>query len=864
MTTFVGNRRSSYDENESESSGGSVAASSTQDAESPPILILKTFSKTRNDDASHPLQECIDWARQRGVQRGQSFPMLIRVRLSLNAKKSYVCREYIAHYIRDFLLDQPTSASPRHYDEVIVADAPCKCYCDFEVEFTDEWARKRKHASLAALLQHCGAATIEELRRALDASAERLSEQIAAHHHNRGQVAVAPFVTVAHKASKWSLHVVFVDSLWAHSRHVGAFVSRLVRESADPLVPLYVDTQVYGRNHSMRMYRSSKPAEPEREFLRQHETPATRVDRHALLDSLITAFRVGDDDYVTSVYLQAGAGGRSWEELGLPTPLTDRDCQQQQARSVISRPLSSTQTRSVGVDESVAAAIRECFQPYTISKVTAYGEYGYVTANIRELYCAIAGREHTKTPHSYIVVDLLKRRWRLACFSRECAVHRLWQRLPESMTAVCEQYRREWPLAECFESLELPGPGQPTAYELRSYAHRRMVALVAVHRLRDVSQSADEHATARRALAFYPESNSGADWDYLCVIGAEATLRVRQHWLIAQHVLALLSLRSLPMRAALLHCEQLLADHKKMANSARAVYYDVWDRCGAVDILCAREPLLAEFANYLFDLWQEMSVDDGEDIVLREYCFGLGEAVPDNGVPAIESSAGSPLTRLAYSVTITHDGALEEAIEFTARRLQTAIAGTMAVTHGAALESRLDCHITLLSANSMSLLFPDIAVVNNAPLPSLAELRRVAECPTLSAVAQSGALQNSGQRFRTFTLAGDSDARLVELEPSASLPSLRPSMRQWRRFLEFHERVQLRATSKGEKVHKALRSPWGRANRTGEIYSMKAVVIEATYTIFFCIDPFTWYVRSIDAPGCLVCENGDVFDDAEN
>jgi hypothetical protein len=686
MTTFVGKRRRTNEENESEINDESSGASSAQHTESP-ILILKKFSKIRSDDASHPLQECIDWARQHRMQHGRSFPMLIHVRLSLNAKQTYVCREYIAHYIDYFLLDHPTSAAPRHYDEVIVADAPCKCYCDFEVEFTDEWARKRKHASFAALLQHCGAATIEELRGALDASAERLREQIVVHHHDRGQVAVAPFVTVAHKASKWSMHVVFVDSLWAHSRHVGAFVSRLVRESADPLVPHYVDTQVYGRNHAMRMYRSSKPAEPEREFLRQHETLATRIDRQALLDSLITAFRVGDDDYVTSVYLQAGAGGRSWEELGLPAPLIDRDCQQQE-RSLISRPLSSTTTKSVGVAESVAAAIRECFQPYTISKVTACGEYGYVTANIRELYCAIAGREHTETPHNYIVVDLLKRRWRHACFSRECAERRLWHPLPESMTAVCEQYRREWPQAECFESLpELPGPGQPTAYELRSYAHRRMVALVAVHRLRDVTQSADEHAAARRALAFYPESRSGADWDYLCVIGAEATLRVRQHWLIAQHVLAVLSLRSLPMRAALLHCEQLLAENKKTVNSARAVYYDVWDRCGAVDILRAREPLLAEVANYLFDTWQEMNVDDGEDIVLREYCFGLGEAVPDNGVPAIESNAGSPLTRLAYSVTI--DGALEEAIEFTARRLQTAIAQReVPAQHGLLLASK--------------------------------------------------------------------------------------------------------------------------------------------------------------------------------
>jgi hypothetical protein len=266
-------KRARRDENDESSS----AADSVQP--SPLFLAAKVFTKTPNDDNLRPLADCIAWALAHCTQHDRAVPMFVFVRLKLEdggvrgrqRQTPFVRREYLACRIDDFFLDfcARRNDSMRHLDEVNVGDAPCKAYCDFECELTDEWAQKRKFANLAALLQHCGVATVDEMRLALESSAQRLIDTIAAHH---APTAVSPFVTVSHKPSKWSMHVVFLNSLWAHAGHVGAFIKRLVRESDDPLLPLYVDTQVYGNNRCMRMYRSSKPLEPHRSLVRIDET----------------------------------------------------------------------------------------------------------------------------------------------------------------------------------------------------------------------------------------------------------------------------------------------------------------------------------------------------------------------------------------------------------------------------------------------------------------------------------------------------------------------------------------------------------------------------------------------------------------
>lgn len=433
----------------------------------PLLRSSKSFKKKPNDDNSRPLADCIAWALAHCTQHGHVMPMLVFVQLALDDggrsrgqnQTPKIRREYLAYRIDSFFLDfcRGRNDSTRHLDEVIVGGAPCKAFCDFEFELTDEWAQKRKFATLAALLQHCGVATVDEMRLALETSAQRLIDTIVAHHAPTAEV--RPFITISHKPSKWSMHVVFVNSLWAHAGHVGALIKRLVRESDDPLLPLYVDTQVYGKNRCMRMYRSSKPAEPQRSLLRIGETAAARVDEQTVLDSLITVFRTGDNKLVTSTYL-ASHGDRPMvevlAELGLPMAMTDHEWTETTGGASSARQSTTRSAATTTIDESIAAAIRFSFPLFTPYRFSENVADGTIKVDIRERHCAIAGRPHD-TQGIYIVVDLIAREWRHGCYSDNCK-HQRWQwwSLPPSMSTACDEYRRTWPMAECFPSLKVP------------------------------------------------------------------------------------------------------------------------------------------------------------------------------------------------------------------------------------------------------------------------------------------------------------------------------------------------------------------------------------------------------------------------
>lgn len=430
------------------------------------FLSAQAFKKMPNDADSHPLDTCIAWALAHCTQHDRTLPMLVFVRLELDdggrgrrrqrqRQPPFIRRVFWSCAIGEFFYEfvRSRSDSTRHLDEVIVGGAPCKAYCDFECELTEEWAQKRKFANLDALLQHCGVATVDEMRQALESSAQRLIDTIAMHH---APTAVRPFITVSHKPTKWSMHVVFVNSLWAHSGHVGAFIKRLVRESDDPLLPLYVDTQVYGNNRCMRMYRSSKPLEPQRSLLRIDETAAARLDEPTLLDSLITVFRTGDNKLVTSTYLASHGEAEVLAELGLPMAMTDHEWTETGSGARSSRQSTTRAPTTTTIDDNVAAAIRFSFQhfiPYSFNENVAEGT---IKVDIGERHCAIAGRPHN-TRDVYIVVDMIAREWRHACHSEWCKRQRWqWQALPSSMSAACDEYRRTWPMAECFPSLKVP------------------------------------------------------------------------------------------------------------------------------------------------------------------------------------------------------------------------------------------------------------------------------------------------------------------------------------------------------------------------------------------------------------------------
>lgn len=217
-----------------------------------------------------------------------------------------------------------------------------------------------------------------------------------------------------------------------------------------------------------------------------------------------------------------------------------------------------------------------------------------------------------------------------------------------------------------------------------------------------------------------------------------------------------------------------------------------------------REPSAAAAAESL--------VADGESshndqMPLREYCYGLGEMVPADGVEAVESNVGAPLTLLAYRVEykIARPGSssffdrshILEAIKYAGARLQAALAETCVLVSlsnasGEPLgPSLLDCRITKLWERSeMIVLFPNIVVVNHGgTLPQT--LRAQKDCEDLVATPLSGVVHNSSEPRVSFTLGYGVGAELVYCK-FKKMPSLRPTRKQWRRFFTHRERVQAR------------------------------------------------------------------------
>jgi hypothetical protein len=169
-------------------------------------------------------------------------------------------------------------------------------------------------------------------------------------------------------------------------------------------------------------------------------------------------FRTGDDNLVTSTYL-ASHGDRPMAEvlaeLGLPMPMTDHECTETGSGARSSRQSTTRASTATTIDDNVAAAIRISFQHFTPYRFSENVAEGTIKVDTRERHCAIAGRPHD-TRDVYIVVDMIAREWRHACYSDWCMRQRWqWRALPSSMSATCDEYRRTWPMAECFPSLKV-------------------------------------------------------------------------------------------------------------------------------------------------------------------------------------------------------------------------------------------------------------------------------------------------------------------------------------------------------------------------------------------------------------------------
>lgn len=444
------------------------------------MIKTKRFAKVLGNDDSRPLAECHAWALEHCVQTSDGAeemytPMLIFAiqRCLPNRPQAVPIREFVATTLDSFFsfYSHMSSDAERHCDEVICL-GPCKAYCDFEIEFVDEKIARFGYASVADLLADYNMSSLAALRTALDASSDRLIQHIVQYHRDEHEMDVRPFISTAHKKTKWSRHVVFVGSLWTNAIHVGTFMKRLARnvQLNDPLVRLYLDTQVYGRNRSFRMWRSSKPKEPDRSLLREGESPVFPVDEQTLLDSLITVIPLppplvqidGDDNnndadhedtaeascihYMTSAYFQRFP--ELLRTFGMH-PIEDPDARNQL--------LLNGSREAAGGPTPLTHAFADACKAYFEAEMPSAFDWQERTAIVvircKSRTCAIVGGAH-ESQQIYLEVNVLRNMYRQCCHSVRC--HRRptqWQPLGAELATLCQEFLPHWRFYRKFGTL---------------------------------------------------------------------------------------------------------------------------------------------------------------------------------------------------------------------------------------------------------------------------------------------------------------------------------------------------------------------------------------------------------------------------
>jgi len=418
-------------------------------------MIDETREFKKQGAGDHPLANCVQWAREHqvqdedGAEAASVTPMFVVCELVPNANGG-AWRRYFAA-TRDALYALVTSrrcAAQRHFDEV-VTDGPCKFYLDLEVKL-DRFAE-------------FGCSSAAELHQRAMREMENIVRDAKEFHNERGQRDAEAVLLEAHKASKFSVHVVFNKSLWTSRVHCGEF-ARQLGESDSALRCALIDQSVYSHNHAVRTLGSTKPDEPERPFVRAGQALDEPLDREQFFASLITHVTLSAPEselgeevaqvHVSSLFLDDYADFLETVNAE-PIVLPPRTSIFEGARAVERRGGNVAQ-RTTGAAErlpemaSLIGVLQELFrarQPYQFSLVASLPGRLVVQCNSR--MCVIRGAEHSSN-RVKVQVDLLSRTWRPACHNADCQLRPAqWRALPDEACVAarrfCEAfYGREW------------------------------------------------------------------------------------------------------------------------------------------------------------------------------------------------------------------------------------------------------------------------------------------------------------------------------------------------------------------------------------------------------------------------------------
>lgn len=415
------------------------------------------------------LAEALEWATEHCCQGAPGCsedeqtlqPMLLisSQRMFVQRGERRVGRQFVAltAEVLSSFYDSFRGDGTRHIDEIVPADAPCKLAidCDWKV----------------AKLGLAGRENAAALWRDLDASFAALVQRIVALIAERYAAHVEPMLTSADGVGKWSRHAVFDGALWKNNRHCAALARELKHDDVAAcggdkersLVDQYLDVRIYDANHSLRMYRSSKPGDVERSFRRANEPISAPIDKDFLRRSMITLFPIqgtgdGQQYYITSLFARRFA-----ERLPLALLEHANATYAETAHTVLHGPATASGPLSdVTGRLSTTHWTRQFIEAFrSMGAYEAEPEVVRGTMRLRCLNheCAIKGGRHSNE-NIFVQIDLIDALWRQSCFNQVCRkTPTEWQALPDELAALCSTVYDQW-------------SGAQRAVELAVYAER--------------------------------------------------------------------------------------------------------------------------------------------------------------------------------------------------------------------------------------------------------------------------------------------------------------------------------------------------------------------------------------------------------
>lgn len=417
----------------------------------------QVFKSQGNGD--EPQRRCFEWVDEHTVQCGQVTPMLV-IAIETETHSRY----YMAG-TADALWDatRRLSDEQRRWHEVI-GKGPCRLYADLECEF--------QRAEI-----ECGKA--QEKAEQLTAEMHRFLETVLHRARERYSVELKPLLMQSHKASKWSIHIVFDGAVFRDNTHAGAFVLECARYH--PSLRDYVDAGVYNRNHPLRMYRATKLDEPHRPvvMLDGSNAPPAPLDKQLWLGSLITHF-VFDKVPTTGTFLAMYYADM---EHTSPPPPPLYEHEDAGALAVNRRPASTgagKKSDGGGFGDSDAAPatsklslvrlstaasdassiVLRYFADRLAASVSLMDDKPLALIECRTRQCEIKGAEH-KSARTYVMLDFARDSWQARCRSLNClalqndaganngVAQLAWHRAEnDDLTEACRLLRtNEWPAA---------------------------------------------------------------------------------------------------------------------------------------------------------------------------------------------------------------------------------------------------------------------------------------------------------------------------------------------------------------------------------------------------------------------------------